>query len=250
MTTVSSGNISSTSLVTQAYLNITQSITQGVLGHQLINVDCKKNTESCNKCIETAKKYALNADGDYSKICNVCLCTLENVNIKNVITIDVDAFTKTDQSLEFQKQVRNSLTQKSASSGSTLFTTEDRLNSLNNTSAKMYSAMEDVIFQNSLQELKNFQVLNINNPNSSVINVDIDLTIDFISKLLQQNTSTSSILEEYDTNILQITTQIIESVTTTIISWIVTLFIITIVIIFFVFGINIIMQVFSLYAST
>ena len=246
MTTVSSGNISSTSLVTQAYLNMVQGITQGILGHQLINVDCKKNTEACNKCIEVANKYDLATKGDYSKICNVCFCTLENVNIKNLITINFDAFSKSDQTTEFQQQVRNSLTQKASSSGAVLFGTEKTQNSLNETSAKMYNEMKLDSFQNSLQELRNFQVLSINNPNSSVINVDLDLTIAYISKILQENKETSELLDTFDNNILQITTQVVESAITTLISWMITLMILIIVIIFFVFGINIVMQVFSL----
>ena len=250
MTTVSSGNISSTSLVTQAYLNMSQGITQGVIGRQLINVDCKKNTEACNKCIEVANKYDLATKGDYSKICNVCFCTLENVNMKNIITIDFNAIMKSSTSTEFEQQVRNSLTQKASSSGAVLFGTEATKKSLDETSAKMYGAIKNVTFQNSLQELRNFQVLSVNNPNSSVINVDLDLTIDYISKILQENKTTSEILGSFDNNIIQMTTQVIESAMTTLISWMITLMILIIVIVFFVFGINIVMQVFSLYAST
>lgn len=251
MTTVSSGNISSTSLVTQAYLNITQSITQGVLGEQLINVECKKNTSACNKCIAVAKQYGLGDRDNYSKICNVCFCTLENVNMNNIITIDFSAFTSTDQTEEFKQQIQNSLTQQASISGTTLFDTSDvTLNALNKTSSDMYNAMKQSSFQNSLQELKNFQILSLNNPNSSVINVDLDLTVDFISKILQQNKTTSSMLDKFDKSIVQITTQTVQGALTIVISWIVTLFVIAIIVAFFIFGISIVMQVFELYAST
>ncbi len=248
MTTVASGNISSTGLVTQAYLNITQNITQGVLGEQLINVDCKKNTSACNKCISVVKQYGLADGDDYSRICNVCFCTLENVNINNIITIDFNAFISTDQTQEFEQQIQNSLTQQALISGSTLFNTDSNLTALNETSNEMYSEMRQSSFQNSLQELKNFQILSINNPNSSVINVDLDLTINFISKILQQNEGTSSILDKYDQSIIQLTSKTVQGSLAVVISWIVTLFVIAIIVAVFIFTIPIVMNVLQLYA--
>ena len=39
---VSSGSLTSLSIITQAYLNVTQSITQGFYNQQIVKVDCKK----------------------------------------------------------------------------------------------------------------------------------------------------------------------------------------------------------------
>ena len=42
---VSSGTISSVSVITQAYLNVTQSITQGFYNEQSVKVDCNKSVD-------------------------------------------------------------------------------------------------------------------------------------------------------------------------------------------------------------
>jgi hypothetical protein len=249
--TTTSGNINSTTMVVQAFLNMTQDISQGVITQQSIDIDCKKNTSACNKCIETAKKYKLGSgNGDYSTICPSCYCTLENVKMNNYITIDFDAFQKTNTSDEFKTQIQNSLTQQATKTGTSLFNTKDGLDALSKTSTSMYSKMKTVMNENILQQLKNFQVIGINNPNSSVINVDMDLTIDFLSKVIQQTESTASIINQYESNIIQLTTEVTQNGITVVITWIVTLFIIAIVVGFFIFGINIVMDVFMLYAMT
>jgi hypothetical protein len=250
MTTVSSGNITSQRLVSQAILNITQSTTQGVLGIQKINLNCNKNTKACNNCLETAKYYNLINDKNYSKICNVCFCTLENVNIKNIITVDMESFKNLDSSQQFQQQVRNSITQMATMNGFSLFNTGDGMKSLNKTSDKMYEQIKSDNFQNSFQQLKNFQILSINNPNTSIINVDLDLTIEFLSKILQENKQTSAILDDFETNILQLTTQTTTGPMYTIVQWIVLLVTIIIIVICFIVGIYLSMQVIELYAIT
>lgn len=250
--TTTSGNINSTSMVVQAFLNITQDITQGVITQQSIDINCNKNTSACNTCIETAKKYKLDSgNGDYSTVCPSCFCNLENVKMNNYITIDFQAFQQAGAEDSFKTQIQNALTQQATQSGTTLFNTGGNgLDALNTTSQKMYASMKTVMDQTILQQLKNFQVIGINNPNSSVINVDMDLTIDFLSKVIQQTESTSSILDDYESNIIQLTTEVTQNSLTVIITWIVTLFIIAIVVAFFIFGINIVMDVFMLYAST
>lgn len=248
--TTTSGNINSTNMVIQAYLNMTQDITQGIITQQSIDVNCSKNTTSCKDCIETAKQYNLTDNGDYSSVCPVCFCTLENIKMNNYITIDFSAFTAQNASDKFKTQIRNSLTQHAAQSGTPLFNTKDGLKALDATSTNMYTALKNTFDNKIIQQLKNFQIINVNNPNTNVINVDMDLTVNFLSKVIQQTKSTSDLLQEYQSNLISLTTQITENTTTMIISWMVTLFIIAIVVVFFIFGIDIVMDVFMLYAST
>ena len=248
--TTTSGNINSTTMVVQAFLNMTQDITQGVISQQSVDIDCTKNTKACNQCIETAKLYKLADNDDYSAICPACYCDLENVKMNNYITIDFNAFEKSQTSDAFKTQIQNSLTQQAANSGQTLFNTGDGLKALSDTSETMYTEMKALSDQNILQQLKDFQVIGINNPNSSVINVDMDLTVNFLSNIIQQTKSTASVLTEYESTIVQLTTQVTENSITVVITWIVTLFVIAIVVAFFIFGISIIMDVFMLYAST
>lgn len=247
--TISSGNITSTGIVVQAYLNMTQNTTQGVVTQQKINVDCGKNTTACSNCINTAKKYKLGS-GDYSDVCSVCFCTMENVNMNNYITLDLSAFTAANASQEFDTQLKNAVTQAATQNGTQLYNADDGLKALSESSNDLYSSMANDTFQNSLQELKNFQVMNMNDPNTSLINVDLDLTVNFLSNLLQENNSTSSILGTYDNIITQLTTEIVQGPMTVLVTWMVTLFVIAIVVAVFIFGIELVMDVFMLYAET
>lgn len=250
MTTYSSGNIDTTRTVVQAYLNITQDITQGSISHQLLDINCVKNNDTCNKCIETAKKYGL-GNGDYSTICNVCFCTLENVNMNNVITINMDAFLSSTGS-DFAQQVQNALVNQVGSGNGFLFNTKgsNGLTALSDSSKDMHQQIQNSSIQKSLQDLKNFQIISIKTPNSSLINVDLDLAVNFISNILQQNTATSSILSNINSTIIQLTTQEQTNSLNVIISWIVTLVVVGLMIVVSLFMVNIVMENLSLYASS
>jgi Zn finger protein HypA/HybF involved in hydrogenase expression len=247
--TTTSGNINSTKMVVQAFLNMTQDITQGIITQQSIDIDCKKNTIACNKCIETAKKYDM-ASNDYSMICPACYCTLENVNMKNYVTIDFSAFQQSNSSNTFKQQIKNSLTQQATESGTSLFKSNAASDTLDETSQSMYSSIKEMLNENIIQELSNFQVIGITNPNSSVINVDLDLTIDFLSKIIQESKGSSEILDKYDSVIIQLTTEALQDSISILITWIVTLCTIGIIALFFIFGITIVMDVLELYSET
>ena len=83
MTTYSSGNIDSTKILVQAILNVTQDISQGSIVQQHIDIDCS-NKSSCNSCLTTAKQYKLDEGGDYSGICRMCYCNLENIDMNRM----------------------------------------------------------------------------------------------------------------------------------------------------------------------
>lgn len=247
--TTTSGNINSTSLIVQAFLNIVQDTSQGVISQQSIDINCEKNTQACINCIKTAKKYELATD-DYSSICPSCFCTLENVKINNYITVNLSSFMDTKSSQAFVTQLSNALTQQALITGSKLFKTDDGLKALNKNAEDIYKEMKTSSIQTSLQELKNFQVISINNPNSAAINVDLSVAIDFISKIIQNSENMSSQLENLETTILTLTTKQIQDFSTVLVTWMVTLFLIAIIIVFFIFCINIVMNVLTLYAST
>ena len=248
--TIYGGNIDSTRMVLQAYLNMTATINQGLITQQLINVNCGKNTTACNNCIKTVKQYNLPHNNDYSSVCPMCFCTLENIKMNNYITIDFDAFEGTQAESTFQNQIRNSLTQQATQTGTRLFDNTDSYNTLDKTSKRMYGELKKNINNDIIQQIKNFQVININDPNTSLINVDIDIVVTFLSKVIQQSNESSKLLNDYDQTISSLTTEVVEDSITQIIGWLVTLFIIAIVTVFFIFGINIIMDVLMLYAST
>ena len=247
---ISKGNMSSTSIVTQAYLNVTQSITQGFFAGQLTNVDCGKNSNICNECIKTAKKYKL-ADKDFSQACPICFCTLENLNINSIISINLDAKMFNNSESNFKTQIINSLTEQASLSGTNLFgMSKDKQNTLTNTASKIFNEMNTAAFQSSLQELKVFQILSLKNPNTEVINADLNLTTKYISNLLQDNKITSSALSEMDSNILSIVTSVTNAGFAVLISWIVTLALVFVIALVAVFSADIVMELLTLYATS
>ena len=245
----SGGNITSTNLVVQAILNMTQTITQSAVSQQIISINCQKDTDTCSNCLAFASNNNLIDNKDYSTVCPSCFCNMENVNINNIIQIDFTAIQQSDNKSNFVTQINNSLTQQSVQQGVPLFNVDKGLQALADTSNSMYSAIQDTSFQNSLQSLKTFQIINVNNPNTNVINVYLDVAIKYMSNILQNNKSTSSILDDYDNQIKQFIKSTDDSLIASIVSWVVTLFLLIIFIIFLGFGINIIMANISLYAS-
>lgn len=250
MTKVSGGNINSTRMVVQAYLNMTQTITQGVMTQQSINVNCGKKTNACNNCIKTAKKYNITNNTDYSSVCPVCFCTLENIQMSNNITIDFNAFQRQNARKIFRQQIENALTQQATLTGTKLFDNSEASTTLQTTSESMYDALKVIMNQNILQQLKNFEIINVNNPNTTLINVNIDTVVNFLSNIIQQTNETSTLLQTYDSAIISLTTKVVDNAITIVVQWMVTLFILGIVVVFSIFGINIIMNTLTLYAST
>lgn len=251
--TTTSGNIDATKMVVQAYLNVSQDTTQGIVSEQSINVDCTKNTSACADCINTAVQYDIGNSTSRENICPACYCTLENVNINNIISLDMSAILNIKSSDDFTTQVSNALTQQATQTGTSLFKADSSSStskSLEKSSVDMLSTLQKIQNQNGFQGLKAFQVLSLNNPNTSVINVDLDLTIEFISNILQQNKDASQTLDDLQQTVIQLTTEVTQGALATVITWIVTLFIVAVIIAVFIFGIDVVLEVMTLYASS
>ena len=163
----------------------------------------------------------------------------------------MDAFLSSTGS-DFAQQVQNALVNQVGSGNGFLFNTKgsNGLTALNDSSKDMHQEIQNSSIQKSLQDLKNFQIISIKTPNSSLINVDLDLAVNFISNILQQNTATSSILSNINSTIIQLTTQEQTNSLNVIISWIVTLVVVGLMIVVSLFMVNIVMENLSLYASS
>lgn len=246
-----SGTINSISVITQAYLNMSQSTTQGFYNQQSVKVECQKNDVICNNCIQLANNYSLIQNNNYSKACSVCFCTLENINLNSVITLNLSSFISSSGLNSFTQQVLNSITQKATETGTKLFSfTDDQKKSLTENASSIYNILTQNTVQNSLQELKQFQILSLKNSNTEAINVDLEIATTFISKLFQNNLQNSSALASIQNTILQMTTSITQSGFATIISVIVTLAVVFVIGLMCIFAFNIILQILELYAST
>ena len=248
---VSSGSLTSLSIITQAYLNVTQSITQGFYNQQIVKVDCKKNSDVCNKCLEVAKNYNLVDGDDYSQACPICFCTLENINLNSIIKLNLSSFIQENSSANFQQQVLNSITQKAAEANQSLFNFDDtKKNSLNKISNNIYNHIKQDSIQTSLQQLKTFQILSLENSNTQAINVDLNIATTFISKIFQSSSDVSSSISDMDTTIIQITSSVSDAGFAAIVSIIVTLAVIFTIGMVSIFAFGLITQILELYAIT
>lgn len=248
---VSSGTISSVSVITQAYLNVTQSITQGFYNEQSVKIDCNKNSEVCNKCIQLAKDYNLVSNDDYSQACSVCFCTLENINLNSVIKLNLSSFLQNNSEANFQQQVLNSITQSAGDANQQLFNFSDtKKNALNSTASNIYQKITNTTVQKSLQQLKEFQILSLKNSNTQAINVNMSIATSFISNIFQNNSDIASDLSDMQNTITQLTSSTESAGFASIISIIVTLAIIFIIGLVSIFAFGIIMQILELYVIT
>jgi hypothetical protein len=250
MTTYTSGQIDSKQLLVQAFLNISQDVSQGSIVQQNIKVDCN-DKEYCNQCLETARKYQLSDNGDYSSICRSCYCNLENIKVNNIITLNLSAFQQSSGS-DFGTQVQNALTQAMAQSGISSNKKDINTNStsLQTTAASIYTKMKNTNFQEAVDQLKSFQIINVKNSNTSLINIDIDIVINYLSKIIQQTKNLSEDLTTMDTQINSIVYNGNQNILYIVISWIVTLVIILISVFMLSFIVSFTMQDMSLYVST
>ena len=248
MTTYSSGNIDSTKILVQAILNVTQDISQGSIVQQHIDIDCS-NKSSCNSCLTTAKQYKLDEGGDYSGICRMCYCNLENIDMKNIITINTSSFQSSTGS-DFQQQVQNSVTQalsKAGGLGSTNKTRRNNIDALNTQSTNIHTAMKSTSFQESIDQLKAFQIISVKNTNTSLINIELDIAINYLSKTIQQSTEIASSLNDFNTAISQVVNESSQSLLYIIVSLIITIVIILTAVIAFVFMFQIVSDDLILY---
>ena len=258
---ISEGSIDSTSIITQAYLNVTQSITQGLFSNQLVEIKCAKNNRWCNTCMETSKKYNL-ATSDFSQACPECFCHLTNVTMKSIITLNLSSELFTSASANFANNIKNAVTSSAIFSGTDLFGlnkskfTDDNKNSvtgsqkLSDIGTKIHTLMSQENFQKSLQVLKTFQILSIKNPNTDVINVNLSLATKFISNIIQDSDAVMDQSVNLQTTVDTLTKQEVNSAFTVLITYIVTLAMIFIIVFAFGFAINMIMELLVLYSGT
>lgn len=243
------GTINSDSIIVQAMLNIMQSTNQAVINKQSFEINCVKSKDYCNKCIKTAKKYNL-GEGDYSNICYSCICDAENINMKSIIIVDLEAFSQADIQNNIDQQIKNSITQQATYTSTPLSSGGDSLKSLISSTTKITNNVQEKIKQGVLQEMKNFQVLTINNPNTNVINVDMDLSIKFLSKVVQSTKNYTQESAQVNNNISQVLQQKSVDIITSILSTVLTLLLVVVMVYMFSFIFGMVQSDLTLYVAS
>ena len=110
--------------------------------------------------------------------------------------------------------------------------------------------MQSSSFQSSLQQLKVFQILNLNTPNSNYINVDLTIATNFISNILQSDSKIAESLTQMDSTILNIMKSSTQGIIVGLISLIVKILLIAFIILILFFAIQQVPNLLNTYLDT
>jgi len=253
---MSSSNYTATNVITQAFLDITQTTSQSVNTKQLIDINCfsNKSSELCLECVKDWKEISqkhpsktMDNEKFIKKMCEpVCSCKIEKINMDNVITVNFEAWKSFNSSEAFVTKVLDSINQSAYQEKKGIFATPDRSKNTQETITNIYNAMKSQSFQDSLQTLNSQQILNVKGP-SNIYDIDLNQFTDYFSVILQTNDQTSSLIGDLDKNMVQLTTQVTNAGLSELISWIVRIVIALLILIIFIYAINLIIQIYSLY---
>jgi hypothetical protein len=238
-------------IVTDALLAITQSIGQNYVSDQIVSIECNNDPSSnyCVNCINGVKNI-LKDPKDIEEVCSMsCKCNVDNIKLSSQINLNMDAFFSSDVKEDFRNQVMNSISQRAESSKTDIFGVIDNRNTnLVENIDKIYASMRTGSFQSDMSLMKTLQTVILKNPGSAV-NIDMTQVSNFISKIIKTNKDTSQTLNDLQTSIIQITTQITNAGISQLIIWMVRCILIVFVIIVLAYGINVVFQIYSLYVN-
>lgn len=247
----SSGSSIGTQIVTNSIINVTQDISQGLIDYQKLYVNCsKKNTITCKNCIKTYTNdlSSLINDPNLKDVCPSCFCLMENINMDKIINLNLSTLQSSSQMVNFSNQINNSIKELATLSGSSLSKNYDPKQFVQ-VSNKIFAQFKSNTFQTAINQLKNYQEINIKSPNTNIINVKLKVAINYISNILQQNNELSDSINDLDNQVTQILQLTYTSIFQTLISWVITIIIIIITALIFIFMIPITLQSISAYVS-
>ena len=225
-----------TQVVTEAFLSITQVISQEGNQEQLLAVHCNESNQNmkCTSCHLWWEKYKPKPSQDFiDTICKpICECNVSNVKMEQTISINLQAWLEASAKDKFIDQLKNNLSQKSTTQNSQ-FASANTVN-IQQVGNRLYQSMKADEFQKSLQGLSALQVLSSRGA-TSIITVNMNQAIEFINKLLWKTTDTALEINNLTTTILQASTQILKGGLNEIIEWIIQILLcgIVLVIIFY-----------------
>jgi len=250
---ISNESYSATEAIAEAYLSITQDIAQGLSATQVLNLQCGHTAKQCTNCIKWWKKYFdnrpeyKNPEKDIAESCApICECKIEDVKMDQQIFINFEAFTKTDVSKEFLTQVFNSINQQAQYKGGGVFEVGDRVTNTTETVNKIYNAMRTDTFQSIIQGLQTIQTVSLVG-GGKIINVDMNSAVKYMSHVLTTSQETSSLIDELQTNIIQLSSKVADAGLTQLITWLVRLVMLIFIIILLLYTVSLIFQIYALY---
>jgi hypothetical protein len=243
-------SFSGTKVITDAFIDITQDLSQGLSAFQKLNVDCNSDHtgQNCLNCIEAWKKVS-NDPNIAEKVCNsVCVCTAKDIIMDQNIVLNLKIWQEYNNKDEFIKKIKDSISQSANSSGQSLYSIGDRQSNLSNVINNVYDSMKSNTFMESIQSVKNLQVISVES-SGELININFSNFTDYFSSILQTNDSTSSLMDQLDIAMIQLTTKVTDAGLARLILWIVRIVIGILMIIVLFYSLQYVFQIYTLYVQ-
>lgn len=254
----SSKKIKAGQVVAEAYLYVTQDISQGVNSSQIVSIDCLNDKEVAQKCLDCGKAVAdmvyekggtqEEADAEVKKLCiEPCQCNMEDINLTQTITVNFDAINGANAKQLFTQSVENSIYNEANQQTKGLtFGNRDKV--VSNISNQIFEKLKLSNVSTSLQQLKNIQVISLKSP-GNLTAVNAKQAIDYVSTVLQSSSETSNLITQLETEILNASAQVTKTGLKQLAVLMVLIFMVIIAIIMFAMIVNLLFQLYTLYVS-
>jgi len=246
---------SATKVVTDVFIDITQDISQGLSALQILNVDCNSHGagQNCLDCIKAWKKLS-NDPNIPEKACNsVCVCKVENIDMDQNIVLNLQSWLGYTSKDDFTKKINNSINQNAQSSGQSLYpnggkgdASGDRVTNIGKITNQIFDGMKSTTFQDAIQSIKTLQIINLQG-GGSIVDVNLNDFTQYFGQILENNSSTSSLISQLDASMIQLATSVTDAGLARLILWIVRIVIAIIILIVLFYSIGLIFQIYTLY---
>lgn len=240
--------------VTEAYLAITQDISQTVSASETLYLSNKAT--DCQACIKLWQDWASVQSkpippGFVEKSCSsLCSSKLKNITMLQKINFNAHAFLENGSQSNFTTQVTNSINQQAQASGDSSYDNQngDRAKQLATISTNMYNNLTQNNVQKALQALSSSQRIGLDGPGTAV-SIDLSVAEDYVSSVIANSSETIDSLNQMAATVLQLSTEISEAGNTELIVWIIRIVMLLIVLIVLLYSSSLVFQIYSLWVS-
>jgi hypothetical protein len=180
--------------------------------------------DTCYKCIKFWSDLNKKAEGKGLKkkpmkeirddCSSICECKVSNINMSQNVNLDLSIFQKANASTKFLQSFKQNIAQQANQQGGGLAPgflsggTDTTNTSKNITS--LVQSFSDKTFQDSMQQFSASQSVDIEGP--VIVNgLNMEQTVDVISKILSTSNATSQIISDMETEVLQAATSVSEA---------------------------------------
>ena len=247
---VKSGTISASKIIAEAFLYVTQDISQGVQNRQIVDINCTESStnDNCIRCYNALKNFGKLQDlqGVAEKLCSVaCTCDINNVDLSQMITVNFSALSDVNIQQKFQDALKNSIYNQAYQQNGNLSlgNNEDTLTKVSNS---ISTKLQNNSFSDLQQALQNIQVVELDGP-GKIYNVQMNQTMDIVSSFFASSSEFSEEISQLENIILSAIEQVSTAGLNQIIMIIVLIVMVIIALVVFGFAFNILVELYTLY---